>query len=147
LDGDQNKLIKYDQEVMNMQKLIIRWLVNAVALYAAIALLDGHGVTPQSANWISLIWLALIFGLVNAILKPILSVVGCPFIILTLGLGTLLINTLLFFLAGQIGLSFGVGFSVDGFVPAFLGALIVSVVSFILGIFFRDESKDRHQRK
>ncbi len=124
-----------------MQKFFIRLVINAVALYAAIVLLNGHGVTPQSSNWISLIWLALIFGVINAILKPILVVVGCPLIILTLGLGTLLINTLLFYLAGWVGQYFGVGFSVAGFGPAFLGALIVSVVSFILSALLKDELK------
>jgi putative membrane protein len=128
-----------------MKNIIVRWVINAIALYAAIALLRGHGITPQSENWISLIWLALIFGLINAIVKPILTVVGCPFIIFTLGLGTLLINTLLFYLAGKIGEAFGVGFSVQGFLAAFLGALIVSVVSFILGIIFRDELKERNR--
>ncbi len=129
-----------------MTKLIIRWIINAVALYVAVALLNGNGITPQSENWVSYIWLALIFGLINATLKPILTVAGCPFIILTLGLGTLLINTLLFYLAGQIGLNFKVGFTVNGFLPAFLGALIVSVVSFILGILFKDELKEKHRR-
>ena len=127
-----------------MQKLIIRWLINTVALYAAVALMNGHGITPQSENWLSFIWLALIFGLINAIIKPILVVAGCPFIVLTLGLGVLLINTLLFYLAGVIGQNFGVGFQVEGFLAAFLGALIVSVVSFILGIFFKDERRERH---
>ena len=126
-----------------MKKLIIRWFINGIALYAAIALLNGRGITPQSESWVSLIWLALIFGLINAILKPILTVVGCPFIILTLGLGTLLINTLLFYLAGEIGLNFGVGFSVDGFLPTFLGALIVSIVSFVLGLIFKDELENK----
>ncbi len=128
-----------------MSKLLIRWLINTVALYAAVALLNGSGITPQSENWISFIWLALIFGLINAVVKPVLTVVGCPFIILTLGLGTLLINTLLFYLAGQLGLHFGVGFTVEGFLPAFLGALIVSVVSFILGMLFKDELKERRR--
>jgi putative membrane protein len=122
-----------------MLKFIIRLAINAVALYAAIVLLNGRGITPQSSNWVSLIWLALIFGVINAVLRPILTVIGCPIIVLTLGLGTLLINTLLFVLAGWIGQYFGVGFSVDGIVPAFLGALIVSVVSFILSALLKDE--------
>ena len=125
-----------------MKRFILRLLINAVALYAALALLNGHGITPQSENWLSLIWLALIFGLINAILKPILTLIGCPVIILTLGLGTLLINTLLFYLAGEIGRSFGVGFTVSGFVPALLGALIVSIVSFILSALLKDEMRN-----
>ncbi|NPV56588.1 MAG: phage holin family protein [Anaerolineae bacterium] len=127
-----------------MKKFIIRLAINAIALYAAVAILNGNGIEPQNANWFSFIWLALIFGIINAILKPILTVVGCPFIILTLGLGTLLINTLLFYLAGLIGTNFGVGFTVDGFVPAFLGSLIVSVVSFALSSIFREDR--RHKR-
>ncbi|HEX2981692.1 MAG TPA: phage holin family protein [Anaerolineaceae bacterium] len=122
-------------------KFIIRWAVNAVALYAAIALLQGRGLEPQSTNWLSFIWLALIFGLINALIRPLISVLTCPLIILTLGLGTLLINTLFFYLAGLIGLRFGVGFTVDSFWTAFIGALIVSVISFILNALLRDEKR------
>ena len=126
-----------------MQKFFVRWFINAVAMYAAIYLLQGHGIIPQTDNWVDFIWLALIFGLINAIIKPILMVASCPLLILSLGLGTLLVNTLLFYLAGVIGTQFGVGFTVDGFWPAFLGALIVSVVSIVLSAIFRDE---RHSR-
>lgn len=125
-----------------MKKFILNLLVNGIALYAAVALVSG--IVPQSSNWFSFLWLALIFGLINAILKPILHIVGCPFIILTLGLGALLINTFLFYLAGQIGTRFGVGFTVAGFWPAFFGALVVSIVSFILNIFIKDD--DKHKR-
>ena len=130
-----------------MMKLIIRWAINVVALYAAIAIMNGHGITPQSTNWLSFIWLALIFGLVNALLRPLLTFLTCPLIILTIGLGTLLINTLLFYLSGQIGSAFQVGFTVDSFLPAFLGALILSVISFILNIIFHEELSGRHPRK
>jgi len=126
-----------------MKKLLIRLIINAVALYAAIAILNGNGITVQDENWLTFLWLAVIFGLINAVLKPILTVLSCPLIILTLGLGTLLINTLLFYLAGVIGIRFGVGFTVEGFLPAFLGALITSVVSFILSVLFKDELKEK----
>ena len=124
-----------------MKKGLIRLAINFVAIYAAIAIMSGRGINPQSGDWVSLIWLALIFGVINAVLKPVLRVLTCPLIILTLGLGTLLINTLLFYLAGLIGARFGVGFTVDNFGAAFLGALIVSVVSFLLSIFFKDDKK------
>ena len=114
-----------------MKKLLIRLAINAVALYAAVAIMQGRGITPQSDNWLSFIWLALIFGLVNAIIRPILVVMSCPLLVLTLGLGTLIINTLMFVLSGWIGTQFEVGFQVDNFLAAFLGALIVSIVSFI----------------
>ncbi len=124
-----------------MTKLIIRLGINAVALYAAIFLLDGRGITPQFEQWYEILWLALIFGLVNALIRPIVTIISCPLIILTLGLMSLIINTAMFVLAGWIGTQFGVGFTVDGFIPAFVGGLIVSVVSYLLSLLFHDELK------
>jgi len=113
-----------------MERFFIRLAVNAVALYIAVNVVDGIHAEPD--NWLAFVLLALIFGLINALLKPLLTIMSCPLIILTLGLGTLLINTLMFYLAGVIGNQFGVGFTVDGFWPAFLGALVVSIISFLL---------------
>lgn len=124
-----------------MNKLFIRIGINAFAFFIAITLLNGNGINAQHMQWWGYLGLALIFGLVNAFLRPIVTVLGCPLIILTLGLGMLLINTLMFYLAGQIGLRFGVGFTVDGFWPAFLGALIISVMDMIGGSIVKDERK------
>lgn len=126
-----------------MTKFFLRWVINAVALYLAIFLLDGRGV-DFNGNWLAIIWLALIFGLVNAFLRPLLTLLTCPLIILTLGLFTLLINTFLFWLTGQIGQMFNLGLSVNGFWPAFLGGIIVSIVSIVLSLIFKDELKGRH---
>jgi len=126
-----------------MTKLLLRLAINMLALYAAIALVPG--IEAQSENWLSFIWLALIFGLINALLRPLLMLLTCPLIILTLGLGTLLINTLLFYLAGVIGQAFNVGFTVDGFWPAFLGALVVSIVSMVLSLLLRDELHGKNE--
>jgi putative membrane protein len=123
-----------------MTKFFIRWVINAIALYLAIFLLDGRGL-EFTGDWVSIIWLALIFGLVNAFLRPLLALLTCPLIILTLGLFTLLINTFLFWLTGQIGQAFNLGLTVEGFWPAFLGGLVVSVVSIIMSMFLRDERK------
>ena len=122
-----------------MNRFLIRWLINAVALYAAVALVPG--IQPQSGNWLSYIWLALIFGVINAFFSPLLKLLTCPLILLTLGLFTLVINTVLFALAGYVGTAFGVGFLVDGLWSAFLGSLVVSVVSVVLTLVFRDEIK------
>jgi putative membrane protein len=126
-----------------MTKLLLRLVINMLALYAAIALVPG--IEAQSENWLSFIWLALIFGLINALLRPLLMLLTCPLIILTLGLGTLLINTLLFYMAGVIGQVFNVGFTVDGFWPAFLGALVVSIVSMVLSLLLRDELHGKNE--
>ncbi len=126
-----------------MKKLILKIAINAVALYAAIAIMEGRGITPQNENWLSFLWLALIFGLVNVVIRPLLIVMSCPLLVLTLGLGTLVINTLMFILAGWIGTQFNAGFTVDNFVSAFLGALITSIVSFILTIIFKSEMENK----
>ena len=126
-----------------MKKLILKIAINAVALYAAIAIMQGRGITPQNENWLSFLWLALIFGLVNVVIRPLLIVMSCPLLVLTLGLGTLVINTLMFILAGWIGTQFNAGFTVDNFVSAFLGALITSIVSFILTIIFKSEMENK----
>ena len=124
-----------------MKKLIIRWFIYSIALYAAVAILNGHGITPQSDDWLSFIWLALLFGLINAIIKPLLVVLGAPVIILTLGLAALLINPFLFYLAGVVGKNFGVGFTVNNFWTAILGSIIVGIISIILEKFFKDDLK------
>jgi len=121
-----------------MTKFILRWTINAVALFLAVRFVPGVNL---QGGWVSIIWLALIFGLINAFLRPLLKLLTCPLIALTLGLFTLLINTFLFWLTGQIGQAFGVGFTVDGFVPAFLGGLVVTVVSVILSLILKDELK------
>jgi putative membrane protein len=108
----------------------------------AITLLRGQGIEAQGDVWVNYLVLGLIFSLINAVLRPILVSLGCPVIILTLGLGILLINTLLFYLTGVIGTRFGFGFAVNGFVPAFLGALIVSVIGMVLNVVFRGEMRD-----
>lgn len=124
-----------------MNKFFIRLLINGLAFYAAVSLLPG--ITALSSNPANYIILALIFGVLNAILKPILTLLTCPFILLTLGLFTLLINTALFYLTGWIGQQFDYGFTVSGFWTALLGALIVSVVGMIGEMIFKDELKAR----
>ncbi len=124
-----------------MTRLILRWAINAVALWVAITFIPGihaHG------GWIALLGLALIFGFVNALFRPLLKFLTCPLIILTLGLFILVINTLLFWLSGLIGQYFGIGFTVDGFWPAFFGSLVVSVVSMVLTLLVKDELENRH---
>ncbi len=126
-------------------RFIIRWAINAVALYVAIILLPNYIL--YHGNWIDIIWLALIFGLVNAILKPPFKVISCLLILITLGLFTLIINTLLFALTGWIGTQFNVGFTLaqPWFWSAFLGALVTTVVSGFLNMILRDELRPRRR--
>lgn len=128
-----------------MNRFIIRWAINAAALYAAIHLVPG--IHPQNTGWGAILGLALIFGLINALISPILKLLTCPLILLTLGLFTMLINTFIFYLAGQVGTWFGIGFEVSSFWAAFLGGLVTSIVSIFLTLLFKDEIKPRRKRK
>jgi putative membrane protein len=124
-----------------MTKFILRWIINAVALFLAVYIVPGVNL---QGGVISVVWLALIFGLINAFLRPLLKLLTCPLIFLTLGLFTLLINTFLFWLTSQVGQAFGIGFTINGFWPAFFGGLVVTVVSVILSLILKDELKGRH---
>lgn len=128
----------------NALALTIRVAVVAVALWAATALVDGiaAGGSTTVARIGTLILVALIFGLVNAVLKPLIKVVGCPLYVLTLGLVALVVNALLFLLVGFIADGLGIPFTVDGFWAAFWGAIIVGVVGWILHLAIPD-SLDR----
>lgn len=128
-----------------MGKLLISWIINAVALAAAAYLVPGITIVGEPA-WVTVVVTALIFGLVNALIRPLLKFLTCSLIILTLGLFTLVINGLMLWLSSWIGGQFGVGFQVAGFWPAFWGALVISVVSFFLSLLFRD-SEDRRRKR
>lgn len=116
-----------------MNKFVIRVLVNAAALYLAILVLQPH-IVMQNEVWYAYLVLGLIFGLVNALIKPLLMIASCPMIILTLGFGTLIVNTVLFLWAGWLGTVINIGFTIpeNRYMYAFFGALIVSAVSFVL---------------
>ncbi len=118
-------------------KLIIRWIIAALALFLAAYLVPGIHVT--SGGWLAYVLMALVLGLVNAIVRPVLKLLTCPLIILTLGLFVLVINAATFLLASALAESLGIGFQVDGFWPAFLGALIVSVVTVVLSAVLKDD--------
>jgi putative membrane protein len=127
-------------------KFIIRWAINAVALYVAIILLPKYIL--YHGNWFDIIWLALIFGLVNAFLRPPFKALSCLLIILTLGLFTLVINTLLFALTGWIGNQWHIGFTLaePWFWSAFLGSLVTTIISGVLNGLFRDNRKQESHR-
>ena len=123
-----------------MTKFIIRWLINAAGLYAAVWIIPG---IDYFGGWVGIFVLALIFGLLNALVRPLLKFLTCPLIILTLGLFTLVINTLMLMLTSAVGQSFGLGLTVDGFWSALLGSLVMSVVSIVMSVIFRDELKGK----
>jgi putative membrane protein len=123
-----------------MLAVLVRVAVVAVALWVATLLVPGIGVVSgdPSVRFGTLVGVAVIFGLVNAVVKPVVKVLGCAFYILTLGLFALVVNALLFLLVGSLAGRLGLPFVVDGFVPAFFGAIVVGLVSFVLHVVIPD---------
>ena len=120
---------------------LIRLLVNAVALWVATRFVTG--VTYTGAI-LPLVGVALVFGVVNAIIRPILKILTLPFYIFSFGLFALVVNGLMLWLTSSLSAALGLGFHVTGFWPAFWGALVVSLVSTILGILIREPAEDRN---
>jgi len=119
-------------------KLLVRWVIVSMALFAAAWLIPG--IRVEGTAWIIYAVMAIILGLVNAIVRPLLKLLTCPLIILTLGLFTLVVNGVTLWLSSWIAVNWiGVGFYIDGFWSAFFGALVVSVVTVILSTLVKDD--------
>ena len=110
---------------------ILRLLISAAALWVAIQLVDG--IHYAGSSW-SLLFVALVFGALNAGVRPLLTLLSIPFIVVTLGLFIFVINALMLMLTSWVSGLLNLGFHVDGFWAAFLGGLIVSVVSLLLSL-------------
>ena len=111
--------------------LLARLVVNAVALYVAAQLVPGVSFTRPN-DWQTVILVALIFGVVNALIRPLTLAVTCLINLVTLGLFTLVVNAGMLWLTSEAAASLGLGFRVDGFVAALVGALVISLVSLVL---------------
>ncbi|WFE37748.1 phage holin family protein [Micromonospora sp. WMMD998] len=124
---------------------LIRLAITAVALWIATLIVPGVEVTGRNgANTVfTLIVVALVFGVVNAVLKPLIKVFGCVFYLLTLGLFALVVNALLFLLTDWIARQLRLPFHVDGFWAAFWGAIVVSVVSWLISVAVPDRLEKR----
>jgi putative membrane protein len=114
-----------------MRSLLLHWLLNAAALWVAAWLLPG---LDFQGTIVQLLLVAAVFGVVNSLLRPILTVLTCPLIVITLGLFTLVINALMLLLTGWLSVRWNLGFVVSGFWAAFLGGLVVGFVSMILSL-------------
>jgi len=127
-------------------RFVIRVLITAVAMLVATWVLPGIEVTAGTTlrKVATLIVVALIFGVINAVLKPIIKVVGCIFYILTLGLIGLVVNGLLLWLTSWVAGKLNLPFHITGFWPAFWGAIIIGVVSWLLSITLGEK---RHQQE
>jgi len=125
-----------------VQNFVIRVLINAVALWVAAFLIDGIAF-GDDAEWtkkvVTVILVALVFGLVNAVIRPIAKVLSFPFIVLTLGLFTFVVNAFMLQITEWIAKPLGLAFTIDHFFwDAVLGAVVITVVSWLLSVVLPD---------
>src|SRR3979411_1154765 len=116
---------------------IARLLVNAAALWVATRIVPG---VTYSGGWLPFLGVAVVFGVVNAFLRPIAKILPLPLIIVTLGIFALVVNGLMLWLTSSLSETLGFGFHVSGFWPAFWGALVVSIVSTLQSLFVRSDN-------
>jgi len=121
-------------------RFLVRLLVTAAALWVATRIVPG---VTFAGGWLPLFGVALTFGLVNAVIKPVAHIVGFPLTLLTLGIFALVINGLMLWLTSSLSTMLGLGFHVSGFAAAFWGALVVSLVRIMLSMVVR-EPKPAH---
>lgn len=124
-------------------KILIRVVTTAIALWVATLIVSGIDLTTASTpkKVGTLIAVAIVFGLINAFLKPIVKTLGCVFYIITLGLFALVVNGLLLWLASWASGKMNLPFHVSGFWPAFWGAIVVGIVSWLLNLFVHDDKE------
>lgn len=122
-----------------MIRFLIRLAVNAVAIWAAVQLVPGLNYAGTTA---SLLILSFIFGLVNALVRPLLLLLTCPFIILTLGLFVLVVNTIMLSLTVWLSSIWDLGLTSTGFWATFLGAIVISIVSSVINLIIKDDNED-----
>jgi putative membrane protein len=121
--------------------VIWRILINAAALWVATRVVPG---VSFGGSWRALLIVALVFGVLNVCVRPILMLLTLPLLLVTLGLFTFVLNAVMLWLTSAVSDALGLGFLVDGFGAAFLGALVVTLVSFMLSLFVSSERRKRH---
>ena len=126
-----------------MRRILLRLLVNAIALWVAVEIVPGiYAESP-----LTILIVALIFGVVNAIIRPAIAFFTCPMIVLTLGLFIFVINAVMLWFTAWVARTLDLGFGITGgFWSAFWGALVISLVSFAISLLIKDEDRGRDKR-
>lgn len=119
-------------------RFLVRLAVTAASLWVAVRLVPG---IAYQGDWLPFLGLALVFGVVNAVVRPVLYALTCPIVLLTLGLFVFVLNGLMLMITAAVAGALGIGFTVNGLVSAILGALVVGIVSTVLSVFVGEPRK------
>jgi putative membrane protein len=127
-----------------VRSLLLHWILNAAALWVAAAIIPGLGFTGGPGR---LLLVAAVFGIVNSTLRPLLTILTCPLIILTLGLFTFILNAVMLMVTGWLSESWNLGFTVSGFWAAFFGGLVVGLMSMMLSVGVKEKKSSAVSRQ
>ncbi|AKK07633.1 phage holin family protein [Corynebacterium testudinoris] len=125
-----------------MLRFILNVIVTAIALFFVTRIVSGVTIVPADDTW-AFIWVAVVFVLVNATLGPVLRILGAPVTIITFGLFALVINAVLFLIVDWVSGIFNLGLSIDGFWAALVGAIVMSIATWVLDIVLRSVGVSR----
>ena len=121
-----------------MEKYFIKWLINTIAIMIAIKLVPG---IVYAGEWWGILLVGLLFGLINTFIRPFIRLFALPLLIFSLGLFTFIINAMMLSLTSWLSDKFHLGFSVESFKAAFLGALLISIASMVLSCLIPSDDK------
>jgi putative membrane protein len=121
-----------------MKRMFIKWLMNTIAIMLAVKFVPG---IVYSGEWWGILIVGVIFGLVNTIIRPFIKLFTFPLLILTLGLFTFIINAMMLSITSWLSAQISLGFHVEGFRPAFWGALVISIASMVLSCLMPSEER------
>jgi putative membrane protein len=125
-------------------RFLVRLLVTATALWVTVALIPG--ITHAGPGW-ELIIVALVFGVVNAVIRPVLLKLTCPLVVLTLGLFIFVLNALMLWLTGVLSAAVGIAFHVDGFLPALIGGIVLGLTGTVLTVLVGTPARQRSKHR
>jgi putative membrane protein len=127
-----------------LRRILLRLLINAIALWVAVEIVPGiHAESP-----LTILIVALIFGALNAVIRPLVAFFTCPMIIVTLGLFIFVINAVMLWFTAWIADRLNLGFGIEGgFWPAFWGALVISLVSLAISLLIKEDDGGKRKKK
>jgi putative membrane protein len=121
---------------VSMQNPLIKWVINTIAIIVSVKIVPG---ITYVGGWLGILVVGVIFGLINTFIRPFINLFSIPLLILSLGLFTLVINALMLSLTSWISAGLNLGFHVAGFKAAFIGSLVISLVSLVLSCLLPSE--------
>ena len=120
-----------ENSIQTLRRYILQWLITSLAIFAAFSLVPG---ITFSGNGYEIGIIAMIYSVINLLIRPILTLITCPMIILTLGMFTVIINGVLLLVTADLAKYFGIDFQIETFFTALIGAVVISLTTFVLNL-------------